>query len=315
MVTYQGDNKYYRRYFKRHQFESLPAEEYEVREMFEKGAKMTDKLIDYLSSNGYGEPTSNRFAENTYTKLLGIEIGRPQYNRDIAKAENFVTFVTCPNIITDDYIDTAKDELWNWLDTNKRRYQPDMGGIFLPSEKKTTLNGIVLNDERYYSGGSQLNLRPRFLRINRNGYVEMGCSLARKYGDDILFAYVPIIGYFWQFFNFILELYRHEYMNYPFKIMLNMKGTENAILGNLGKGWLEPIGEGRLYAPRCIENNIQIIREIRSADAEQGDVEKIIKGVAAQIDNAWGQREIRCFNNVQHDPQQQFPTQNMRGFF
>ena len=47
MVTYQRDNRYYRRYFKRHQFESLPAEEYEVREMFEKGTKMTDRLIYY----------------------------------------------------------------------------------------------------------------------------------------------------------------------------------------------------------------------------------------------------------------------------
>jgi hypothetical protein len=283
--------------------------------MFEKGAKMTDKLVNYLISNGYGNPTGNGFAENTYTKYLGLTIRRPQYNREIVKAEHFVTFVACPNIISEDCIDTTKDELWNWLNPNDRKYPPNIGGIFLPLEKKATLDGIVLNDDNFFIRDQRLNLRPRFLRVNRNGYVEMGCSLAEQYGDNIVFIYVPIVGYFWQFFNFILELYRHEYMNYPFKIMLNMKGTENALLGNLGKGWLEPIGEGRLYAPRCIENNIQIIREIRSADAEQGDVEKIIKGVAAQIDNAWGQREIRCFNNVQHDPQQQFPTQNMRGFF
>lgn len=315
MVTYQRDNKYYRRYFKRHQFESLPAEEYEVREMFEKGTKMTDRLIYYLASNGYGDPSSFEFAENTYTRLLGIVIRRPQYKREIVKAEHFVTFVACPNIILDDYIDTSRDEFWNWLDRNNRRYPPDIGGIFLPAEKRPTLDGIVLSDDKYQIGDIQLNLIPRFLRINRNGYLEMGCSLANKYGDDIAFAYVPTVGYFGQFINFVVELYRQENINMPFKIMLNMKGTENALLYSLGKGWLEPIGEGREYRPHCIENNIQIIKEIKSADIEEGEVEKIVREVATQIDNAWGQREPRCFNNIKFDPQQQFPASQMRGFF
>lgn len=315
MVTYQRDNRYYRRYFKRHQFESLPAEEYEVREMFEKGTKMTDRLIYYLASNGYGDPSSYAFAENTYTRLLGIVIRRPQYKREIVQAEHFVTFVACPNIILDDYIDTSRDELWNWLDINSRRYPPDIGGLFLPTEKRTTLDGIVLSDDKYQIGDIQLNLIPRFLRINRNGYLEMGCSLATKDGDDIAFAYVPTVGYFWQFINFVVELYRQENINMPFKIMLNMKGTENALLYSLGKGWSEPIGEGREYTPHCIENNIQIIKEIKSADIEEGEVEKIVREVATQIDNAWGQREPRCFNNVAHDQQKQFPTNQMRGFF
>lgn len=315
MVTYQRDNRYYRRYFKRHQFESLPAEEYEVREMFEKGTKMNDRLIYYLGSNGYGDPSSYVFAENTYTRLLGIVIRRPEYKREIVQAEHFVTFVACPNIIFDDYIDTSRDELWNWLDINNRRYPPDIGGIFLPNEKRTTLDGIVLSDDKYQIGDIQLNLIPRFLRINRNGYLEMGCSLARKHGDDIAFAFVPTVGYFWQFINFVVELYRQENVNTPFKIMLNMKGTENALLYSLGKGWSEPIGEGREYRPRCIENNIQIIKEIKSADIEEGEVEKIVREVATQIDNAWGQREPRCFNNIKSDAQQQFPASQMRGFF
>ncbi len=315
MVTYQRDNRYYRRYFKRHQFESLPAEEYEVREMFEKGTKMTDQLIYYLASNGYVDPSSFTFAENTYTRLLGIVIKSPQNKREIIKAEHFVTFVACPNIILNDYIDTSRDELWNWLDRNNRRYPPDIGGIFLPAEKRSTLDGIVLSDNKYTMGDVHFNLIPSFLRINRNGYLEMGYSLAKGYGDDIAFAYVPTVGYFWQFINFVVELYRKENVNMPFKIMLNMKGTENALLYILGEGWSEPIGEGREYRPYCIENNIQIIKEIKSADIKEGEVEKIVREVATQIDNAWGQREPRCFNNIKFDAQQQFPIGKMRGFF
>lgn len=43
MVTYKGDNRYYRRYFIRHQYQVLPAEEYEVRELLERSQRMTKK--------------------------------------------------------------------------------------------------------------------------------------------------------------------------------------------------------------------------------------------------------------------------------
>lgn len=315
MVTYERDNRYYRRIFKRHQFESLPAEEYEVREMFEKGSRMVDKVIAYLSSQGYGDPSSNAFAENTYTKRLGLTIHRERgLHLEIVQAGHYATFVACPNVLTDDLIDTSKDELWNWLEPNSRRYPPDLGSIFLPTDKRTTLEGIVLEDEKYRIGDTRTEFIERFLRINRNGYIELGCNIADQEEDDIAFAFVPMIGLFWQFLSFVTDLYRLEGVYMPFRVMLNMKGTEGLLLYNLGEGWLEPYGSMRPYRPTCLEPNIQIVKELRSANMDEDTISGIVKEVAVRVDNAWGQREPRCYNNANRDPGRQFPVSQMRRY-
>lgn len=313
MVTGERDNRYYRRIFKRHQFESLPAEEYEVREMFEKGSRMFDIVKEYLSSQGYIDSSSSAFADNVDTKHLGMLIGYKEEPPKMVQARHFVTFVACPSILTDDIIDTSKDELWNWLEPNIRRYQPATGLIFLPPVKTTTLDGIMLAEYNYRVGEDDTGYKGHFLRINRNGYIELGCNLAEQLDDDIGFAFVPMIGLFWQFLCFVNELYRLEGMHMQFKIMLNMKGTERALLHNLGVGWTEPRGTGgRAYRPTCNIPNVQIIKELRSATIDAGDIAKIVREVAIRVDNAWGQREARCYNHVNHDPSGQFPVNQMR---
>lgn len=316
MVTCQRDNRYYRRIFKRHHFESLPAEEYEVREMFEKGTRISNKTTEYLSSQGYNDPVSTTFAENIYTRQLGIRVrGEQVLSTYKVPADHFSTFVACPDFLTDDLIDTGKDELWNWLEPNTRRYKPDPGDIFLPMDKRTTLDGIILTDEDYFPNDNQRKFIHRFIRINRNGYIELGGNFAMKYKGDVYFAYIPMIGFFWQFLGFVLELYRLEGVHSPFKVMLNMKGTDGSLLYNLGKGWLEPIGDMGQYRPLCPEHNIQIIKQLRSSAVDDSAIAEIVKEVASRVDNAWGQRETRCYNNPQHDPSGEFQINKMRGFF
>ena len=313
MVTGERDNRYYRRIFKRHQFESLPAEEYEVREMFEKGSRMADKVIAYLSSQGYIDHSSASFADNAYTKNLGLLIRHRVETREMVHASRFVTFISCPSTLTDDIIDTLKDELWNWLEPNIRRYQPAPGLIFLPPVKTTTLDGIMLAEYNYRIGDNDTGYTEFFIRINRNGFIELGCSLASQNEDKIGFAFVPMIGLFWQFVCFVNELYIREGMHMPFKIMLNMKGTEGALLHNLGAGWTEPHDTSRrAFRPTCNIPNVQIIKELRSPAVDTGDIAKIVQEIATRVDNAWGQREARCYNNIEHDPDRQFPVNQMR---
>lgn len=313
MVTCQRDNRYYRRFFKRHQYESLPAEEYEVREMFERGSRMMDEVMAYLASQGYADPSSSKFADNTYTRRLGFIISREEGNREIVQAHHFTTFVAYPNILINELINTSSEEFWNWLDPNNRRYLPAPGGIFLPTDKRTTLDGIVLSDERFRIGETGTQFIERFLRINRNGFIELGCNLARQERDDVGFAFVPMIGIFWQFLGFVTDVYRLEGVHMPFKVMLNMKGTENTLIYSLGKGWREPYREGvDTYRPTCLDPNIQIIEELRSADVDDSSIAEIVKRVATRVDNAWGQREPRCYNNANHDPDRQFPVGKMR---
>lgn len=106
MVTYQHDNRYYRRIFKRHQFQSLPAEEYEVREMFERGARLSNRAINYLSSQGYGNTDDDKFAENNYARQLSMRINRPGRGEWLFPAPHFVTFVSRPARLQISLLDT-----------------------------------------------------------------------------------------------------------------------------------------------------------------------------------------------------------------
>ena len=181
--------------------------------------------------------------------------------------------------------------------------------------KRTTLDGIILTDEDYFPDDSQSKYIRRFISINRNGYLELGGNFAMKYKGDVYFAYIPMIGFFWQFLGFVLELYRLEGLHSPFKVMLNMKGTEGALLYSLGNGWLEPLGDMREYRPLCQEHNIQIIKQLRSSAVDDSAIAEITKEVAERIDNAWGQRETRCYNHPKFDPSEGFQINKMRRFF
>lgn len=98
MVTYQGDNRYYRRYFKRQQFETLPAEEYEVREMFQRSLRYTDEVNTLLDKRGYLDPTAANFGQNGYTNMLS------PFNDPTAGIRSFASFVAVPNILVPDAI-------------------------------------------------------------------------------------------------------------------------------------------------------------------------------------------------------------------
>jgi len=284
--------------------------------MFEKGTRISNRATEYLAYQGYNDPSSATFAENIYTRQIGIRVpGEQILSTYEVPAGHFATFVACPDFLTDNLIDTGKDELWDWLERNSRRYPPDPGGIFLPTDKRTTLDGIILTEEGYSPADHQRKFQHRFLRINRNGYIELGANFAMKFRDDVYFAYIPMIGFFWQFIGFVVELYRLEGVHSPFKVMLNMKGTEGALLHSLGKGWLEPLGDMREYRPLCPEHNIQIIEQLRSPNVDDSAIEEIIKKVATRVDNAWGQREARCYNHTEHDPEANFQIDKMRRFF
>jgi hypothetical protein len=54
-----------------------------------------------------------------------------QQGRRVVHAAPYVTFVTCPDLLTDDLPDISAEELWGWLEPNSRRYQPDPGAIFM----------------------------------------------------------------------------------------------------------------------------------------------------------------------------------------
>jgi len=309
MVTVPGDNRYYRRYFMRHQYQSLPAEEYEVREMFERSGRLRSETEQYLASRNYLDVTASNFADNSLSKRLymhdqtaGGSVRTPPLS--------FVTFVSCPDTLVRDAFDIFGDELWYWLGPGLRLYPP-VGDPLLPlGSKRTVFDGVLLTEER---GRDDSAFWHRYLLVARNGFTEMGLSRAHRYQGKMHFPLVDIVGRFWQFLGFATDLYRAQGLLRPFSVMLNMKGTAGSALDGLGDGWPEPT-EYRMLGnplPDCLDPNLQFVLNMRNPDVTPDDIERVVREIAAQIDAAYGSRDLRSFNHPKKDPRRAFPHQKM----
>ena len=308
MVTYQADNRYYRRYFKRHQFQSLPAEEYEVRELFYRSLRFRDELLTFLERKGYLDSERADFGENVLTRRLNfgaLHVPGTPYPTEVQR--HFVSFFACPLILEHDILDVTSSELWNWLDRTQRTYEPIRSSGFFPyAQKLTTHEGVLLTDEQGYAGQLQ-NRYSHFLLVARNGYIECGLSHRRAvwaYEGEIALRFVPILGLFSQFSRFVADLYRTFGTSGSFRIALNMIGTENMLLSALGRSWADPFKDFQDYKPRCFAQNLQFLKDFDEPESLLDGLDNLIREFATRIDNAWGQKEPRCYNHPQADQEQ-----------
>jgi hypothetical protein len=307
MVTVEGDNRYYRRYFKRQQYQSLPAEEYEVREMFERSGRLRSETEQYLASRNCLDVTRSNFAENSLSEHLYMHETSDQ-GSTLIPAQSLVTFLALPETLLDDAIDTIGDELWQWLAPMLRLYPPTDDPLLPAGSKRTVFNGVLLTEE--YTPRDR-TFWHRYLLVARNGFTEVGLSLPQRYNGRILFPFVTIIGRFWQFLHFVADLYSCQGLLRPFSVMLNMKRTAGSAVNNLGDGWREPTDWPHDYAPECLEPNLQFVVSMRQPNVTPEEIECSVREIAAQLDAAYGSRDPRCFNHPNRDPTRGFPHQKM----
>jgi len=307
MVTVQGDNRYYRRYFKRQQYQSLPAEQYEVREMFERSSRLRSETEQYLASRNYLDVTASNFAENSLSKRLYMHETTERSHARIA-AESLVTFLSFPDTLARDAIDTIGDELWHWLAPMLRLYPPTDAPLLPAGGKRTVFDGVLLTEEH---ARGELAFWHRYLLVTRNGFTEVGLSLPQRRNGRILFPFVTIIGRFWQFLHFVTDLYSCQGLLRPFSVMLNMKRTAGSALDNLGDGWQDPTTWPYDYAPQCLEPNLQFVVSMRQPNVTSEFIEHTIEDVARQLDAAYASRDPRCFNHPNADPTRGFPHQKV----
>jgi hypothetical protein len=309
MVTVQGDNRYYRRYFKRQQYQSLPAEEYEVREMFERSGRLRSETEQYLASRSYLDVTASNFGENSLSRRLYMRETTDQGPAVVA-AQSLVTFLALPDALLPHAIETIGDELWHWLQPVLRLYPP-VGDSPLPlGDKRTVFEGVLLTEE--YVPGDRVFWQ-RYLFVAENGFAEMGLSLAGRYQGQMYFPFVEIVGRFWQFLGFVADLYRSQGLLRPYRVMLNMKGTLDSMLEDLADGWHGP-SEYTMRGeppPRCLEPNLQFVLHMGDPDVTADDIERSVREIAAQIDAAYGSRDVRCFNHPRNDATRAFPRDRM----
>ena len=93
MVTLKADIRYYGRFYRRSNYESRIAEEYEVREMLERARRLYLGVEDELARRGYSEPYSADFGKNPYTRRLATRAASPESGPRRVAAEMWASFV------------------------------------------------------------------------------------------------------------------------------------------------------------------------------------------------------------------------------
>jgi hypothetical protein len=190
-------------------------------------------------------------------------------------------------------VSLGDDALWNWLSgINQRRYEPDTGGLFLRGEVRMSNAGAMLEDRR----GLDASGVASFVTVGATGIVQMGlgrqvCAIAR---DRVYFFLAPLVGLVWQFAGFAVDVYQTFGQQSSFSLILNIRGTEGALLAGFAEGWREPFdGWG---ARACSEPAIQIRRDGLECDLNAKATAALARDVAMELDLFWGHRPPRCYD-------------------
>lgn len=279
------------RYFKRHQYHSLQAEEYEVRELFQRSSRMRSEVADFVKRRGFEDQAYGEYASNSFTSKLHLE----------TNVSSWVVLTACPEVFTAGVIPVKAEEYWQWMEPSLRLYPPL--GIFVPHERSRPVS----------HGSLHFNLdRPEtpkwrtYLYVHDTGFIEMGLTLANSFDDGLIaFALVPLVAKYWQFVRFTLDLYSRYGLQWPFDAEIHLRNTNGTGLYNLGQGWREPFDKtGRGYRPQCIEPHVRITSPFSGIDVPDDVLEQRIRDAAADIDFAFGSRESRALTHAKVDPGQ-----------
>jgi len=303
MVTTEGDNRYYRRYFKRQQYQSLPAEEYEVRELFHRSSRMRDEVEALMASRGFANLSYAEYGLNEFSRRLTLTRREKDGNYQLSRGESLILFTSCPEVITPRQVPVSNEEFWAWMDSNVRKYPP-VGG-FVPYETARPVSHGALFFTRYGARDSEPEAWAQYLYVHDTGYVEMGIGGVVVYDGVTAFPLTSIIARYWQFVRFTKDLYKRYSILWPAQVDVHLRQTTNAVLHQLGKGWREPFDAvGMDYRPRCMDHHLVIGVTFPNPDTPEEMIEEYVRQVATDIDYAFGHRGSRAFGNPKSDPEQ-----------
>jgi hypothetical protein len=284
MVMVDGDNRYYRRIFRRDQFESRPAEEYEVRDMFHRSTRYRAERAEFLLTRGIGRDpgTTGDYAMNTLTSRLRLdEVGHTV----------FAMLSACPDGLVAGAIPVTSDVYWSWV--SGRHYPPARMLPWLPYDSRPVANGAL-----HYDQDAKGRYR-RYVLVRDTGYVEVRMVAARYDNERSLkmFRATELMARYSQLVSFAVDLYEQFRLYWEFDVGLHLAGTSNSVLCDLGEGWQEPESQPEDELSRCLDGNVEISFRFPSFDVGEEVLEEGFRSVAEQLDHAYGSRWNRIFNS------------------
>lgn len=281
MVTSRADNRYYGRFYRRGNYESRIAQEYEVREMLERARRLYEGVEGEIARRGYGDPGSPEFAANGYSTRLVTKFSHATETNELAARR--VCVLLLPVGAPPGRLPRQDRREWvSWLNTNQLRYLPDTASRFLPGPRiQPTLGGIACLEDLWKSdgaGGPMLNKGlEEYLLVGFDGAVELGLSSVavqrQEWGMSFAFFGKRILVRTWQAINFATDVRRRLGLTSSYLLVLSAKNTAGGILAGFDQAWSsqDPSVAAFAYrdAPRCLETNLQIRRELDGEDLEE----------------------------------------------
>jgi hypothetical protein len=163
----------------------------------------------------------------------------------------------------------------SWLDPNRRRYEPEPRGLFIPYEiRRPVLCGIACAKLNYVDG-APTGLDDEYLLVEFDGSVELAFSPAMTRGESqCIFWERQLVRRLWQTLNIVADVRSRLGVLAPHLLAVNLRNTEGTVLAGFDPTWSgqDPIVGGWIDfedAPKCLEPNIQIRREFAAQDFEE----------------------------------------------
>jgi hypothetical protein len=284
--------------------------------MFLKKQQAEEKLSRFLEAKGYADLQGDEFGLNQWTGRLQTRYSHKQEQNQptrIEQPEHLVSFISIPDDWQEECLDPNSKEFRQWLSGYQWQKLPRINHPFSQPSIQACSEGIILTN---WEDISRKIFLEAFLLIRRDGICEYGfCKNAYyTHEDGTYFQFIQIVGCLWQFLAFIKDLQKQNSMQKvpETHIVVNLRGTKDAYLGDLAEGWKEPSNHSfDSYRPRCIDKNLQIKRRISTGDLT-GSIEDIVLWFATRIDNAWGQFEPRCYVHQDIDETQPFAVRRSK---
>jgi hypothetical protein len=166
-----------------------------------------------------------------------------------------------------------RSEWIRWLDPSARRYQPEMGGLFVPHLVRPTLGGVACLAP-HNSEGAAADLK-EYLLMGFDGSVELGfCPATIRGESQRIFWGGQLVRRLWQTLNFVADVRSRLGVLAPHLLAVNLRNTEGAALAGFARKWIgqDPVAGAWVDyedAAKCLEPNIQIRREFTAQDFEE----------------------------------------------
>jgi hypothetical protein len=269
-----------------------------------------------LKTLGYLDLSAEDFGFNKWTQLLSIGRSEEEYKmREFPEHEpgHLVSVLAIPDSFTDLKLDVGSQAFREWLSSLKWDYCPAVESPFRHSRQQACYEGILLP---VWVNSETQSVLERFLVIHRSGVAELGLGAEVCYHqqDAAAFNLIHIVGRIWQFIGFYLDIYGKFFLEEQGGVtfLVNIRGTRNALLGNLAPGWKEPrLAFPEAYNPKCPDKHLQFAKSIAVKNPDS-DIEMLVHWFATRIDNSWGHFQPRCYVPANLEESQPFAHPSFR---